>query len=201
MKRIIVLPALFAAALALATVASADKGKKQPHPNKATVVVHANDTGCAGNAWAADTLKRTIKVHLNDDSSYRVRIEDKGTFVTNAGTSPGNCAANTSRHGHTIRAGVQGTVKGYSTGTVTSGTFNPNATCTANPCTMAAFVTAFFGSSAQFSCLATSSSGCKFKYDYHAKKDQSLLFRHYQTHGTGAGTLLSKKLKGDIADA
>jgi hypothetical protein len=204
MRRIVILLALLAAALALTAVASAAQGDKQPHPNKATTTIRTTDGGCAGNVWADDTLKRTVKAHRNKDGSYRVRIEDKGTFVTNAGgttASPGNCPENKSKHGHTVRAGVQGSVKGYITGTVRNGTFNPNATCTAVPCTKAVFIAAFFGPTAQFSCLTENSRDCKFKYDYHAKKNQNLLFRHWQDRGAGAGTMLKEKFKGDIADA
>jgi len=203
MKRWFIMPVLLVAALAFAAVGFADDGNKQPHPNKATVVIHTTDNGCAGNTWANDTLTRTVKVHRNKDGSYRVRLEDKGTFVTNAGgatASPGNCPENKSHHGHTVRPGVQGTVKGYIKGTVTNGTFNPNATCPTVPCTKAVFIAAFFGPSAQFSCQMTSSD-CKFNYDYHAKNDQALLFRHWQDSGEGAGTMLDERFKGDIANA
>src|SRR5437870_2908276 len=140
MRRILVLSVLAGAALAVAAAAPADDGKKQPHPNKATTTIRTTDNGCAGNTWADDTLRRTLKVHQNENGSFRVRIEDKGTFTTNAGgatSSPGNCAENKSRHGHSVRAGVTGTVKGFIAGTVTGGTFNPNAACTAVPCTKA----------------------------------------------------------------
>jgi hypothetical protein len=202
MKRFTLLPVLLLASIAVAA-ASADPGKKQRSPNKATTTIHTTDNGCAGNTWADDTLRRTIKAHRNKDGSYRVRIEDKGTFVTNAGgaaASPGNCPENKSRHGHTVLPGVQGNVKGYITGTVTNGTFNPNATCTAVPCTKAVFIAAFFGAGAQFSCL-TNSTDCKFKYDYHAKNNLQLSFRHWQDRGSGAGTFLKEKFKGDIATA
>jgi hypothetical protein len=212
MRRTFVLPALLVAALALAAAGLADDGKKQPHPNKATTTIRTTDNGCAGNTWADDTLRRTVKVHAenegDDDNnnaaagSMRVRIEDKGTFVTNAGgttASPGNCPENRSRHGKSVRPGVTGSVKGFIEGTVTGGTFNPNATCTAVPCTKAVFIAAFFGPTAKFSCLTTSSD-CKFKYDYHAKRSQQLLFRHWQDRGKGAGTLLKERFKGDIAD-
>ena len=59
---------------------------------------------------------------------------------------------------------------------------------------------AFFGPTAQFSCL-TNSKNCKFKYDYHSKRDQALLFSHWQDRGHGAGTFLVETFKGDIADA
>ena len=125
------------------------------------------------------------------------------TFVTSAGgavASPGNCPENTSHHGHTVVPNKTGTLKGYIKGTVTGGTFNPNGSCAANPCTQALFIAAFFGPAASFSCQ-TSSADCKFKYDYHAKKNQGLLFRHWQDRGHGAGTFLHEKFKGDIASA
>jgi hypothetical protein len=190
------------AALAFAASAGASHGNPQPHPHKVKTAVLTTDGGCAGNTWANDTITRVLKVHRNRDGSYRIREEDKGTFVTNAGgavASPGNCPENKSKHGKSVRAGVTGTLKGYITGTVTGGTFNPSATCSANPCTQSVFIATFFGPTATFSCQ-TSSSDCKFKYDYHAKKRQNLLRRHWQDRGTGAGTFLHERFKGDIAD-
>jgi hypothetical protein len=205
MKRLLVVSALVVGTLALAAFALADPGhsNKQPHPNKATVLIHTTDRSCSGGTWADDTIMRTIKVHKNKDGSYRIREQDKGFFSTNAGgtvASPGNCPENKSKHGHTVRAGVVGTLKGYFTGTVTGGTFNPNATCTVTPCTQSVLIAAVFGPTATFSCL-TNSTNCKFKYDYHAKRTQNLLFRHWQDRGHGAGTFLREKFKGDIADA
>ena len=206
MKRLLVLPVLALGALALAAFAFADPGhghgvkNKQPHPNKATVLIHTTDNGCSGAPWANDTIMRTVKVHKKKDGSYRIREQDKGFFQTTGGVSPGNCAENTSKHGTAVRAGVVGSLRGYITGTVTGGTFNPNATCAATPCTQSMFIAAFFGPSAQFSCQ-TNSKDCKFDYDYHAKKNQNLLFRHWRDRGHGAGTFLKEHFKGDIADA
>jgi hypothetical protein len=205
LKRLLALPILAIAALSLAAFALANPGHghKQPHPNKATVLIHTTDNGCSGGPWADDTIMRTVKVHQNKDGSYRIREQDKGIFQTNAGgmvASPGNCPENTSKHGHTVRAGVVGSLKGYITGTVTGGTFNPNATCSTTPCTQGMFIAAFFGPTATFSCR-TNSQDCKFNYDYHAKKDQHLLFRHWRDKGHGAGTFLKETFKGDIADA
>jgi len=202
MKRLLVLAVLFGAVLALAAVVVAGPAK-QPHLSKVKTVVHTTVGGCAGNTWADDTITRTLKVYLNKNGSYRIREEDKGTFVTSGGgavASPGNCPENTSHHGHTVVPNKTGTLKGYIRGTVTGGTFNPNGSCAANPCTQALFIAAFFGPAASFSCQ-TSSADCKFKYDYHAKKNQGLLFRHWQDRGHGAGTFLHEKFKGDIASA
>ena len=205
MRRWLTFGLLAAAALALAGASLADGGKHkgQPHPNKVKILIHTTDHGCAGNVWADDTIVRTLKVHQNDDGSLRIKEEDKGTFVTNAGgtaTSPGNCPENTSRHGLTVRAGVTGTLKGYIKGTVTGGTFNPKATCTVNPCTQADFIAAFFGTGATFSCR-TNSTDCRFDYRYHAKSDQNLLFRSWRDKGRGAGSMLQEQFRGDIADS
>ena len=205
MKRLLAIPVLVVGALALAAFAFANPGhgNKQPHPNKATVLIHTTDGSCSGGTWADDTIMRTIKVHKNKDGSYRIREQDKGFFSTNAGgtiASPGNCPANTSAHGHTVRLGVVGTFKGYITGKVTGGTFNPTATCGVTPCTQSVFIAAFFGPTATLSCLSNSPK-CKFKYDYHAKQDQNLLFRHWLDKGHGAGTFLQETFRGDIADA
>src|SRR2546422_322319 len=125
MRRWLILTTLLAAALAFAATALADhgkgkdKGKGQPHPNKVTTTITTGDNGCSGAAWATDTLRRTLKVHRNADGSYRIKEENKGTFTTIGGVSPGNCAQNTSKHGTAVRAGVTGDVKGYIKGTVT----------------------------------------------------------------------------------
>jgi hypothetical protein len=192
-----------AAACAVAWVGAAGAHKKpQPHPHKLHALIHTVDNGCASGPWANDTIMRTLKVHQSADGSYRIREEDKGFFQTNAGgaaASPGNCPNNRTHHGHTVRAGVVGTLKGYIRGTVSGGTFNASGSC-ADPCTQSAFIAAYFGSGATFSCLS-SSRDCKFKWVYHAKKDQKLLFRHWEDSGKGAGTFLKERFKGDIADA
>jgi len=121
--------------------------------------------------------------------------------VTNAGgtaASPGNCPENHSRHGTSVIPGKVGTFKGYITGTVTGGTFNPAGSCPTTPCTQSMYIAAFFGPTASFSCQ-TSSTDCKFKYDYHAKRNQHLLVRHWLDKGTGAGSFLNEQFRGDIA--
>jgi hypothetical protein len=207
MKRLLAVPILVVGALALGAFAFADPGhgNKQPHPNKARVLIHTTDGSCSGGGavWADDTIMRTLKVHKNRDGSYRIREYDRGSFVTNAGglvASPGNCPANTSRHGHTVLVGVTGTLKGYIKGIVTGGTFDPHATCSTSPCKQGDFIKAFFGTTASFSCLSDSPK-CKFKYGYHAKEDQNLLFRYWLDRGKGGGTFLKEHFFGDIASA
>jgi hypothetical protein len=194
---------LLAAASAVAWTGAASAHKQpQPHPSKVRALIHTVDNGCSSQPWANDTITRTLKVHRNRDGSYRIREQDKGVFETNAGgaaASPGNCPENRSHHGHTVRSGVLGTLKGYITGTVSGGTFDSNGSC-GDPCTQSAFIAGYFGAGATFSCL-TASRDCKFKWVYHAKRDQKLLFRHWEDSGKGAGTFLKERFKGDIADA
>jgi hypothetical protein len=160
--------------------------------------VVTDDNGTCGNAWAVDTEKRTFTVKRNRDGSYRVTRNDRGTFLTNAGQSPGACEKN-GKHGATVLAGIQGKFHGYLRGTITGGTFNPNATCPADCGFTDVWIATFFGPSATFSCNVNSSD-CKFDFQYTAKH-QGLKFHHWYDKGKGAGTFLQERFHGDIANA
>jgi hypothetical protein len=204
MKRLIALSALVLAALSLAAVAAADpgdhgKGKKGPH-SRFTFTFVTTDNGSCGTAWANDTVQRTFIVKDNGDGTFRLTRRDRGMFTTIGGPSPGSCEK-TGHHGKTVRAGVTGKLVGFLRGTVTGGTFNPNATCTGATCGATdTFVATFFGTGAQFSCF-TNSTDCAFNFNYTAAHNQKLLFRHWQDKGKGAGTSLVERFSGDIADA
>jgi len=219
MKRLIAVLALTFAALSPAAVAGADPGDhgkrghddhgkrdhhqrghaKAPHSRFTFTVVTTDNSSC-GTAWANDTVKRTFVVKDNGNGTFTLTRRDRGMFTTIGGASPGSCET-TMPHGKTVRAGVTGKLVGFLRGTVSGGTFNPNATCTGTSCGFTdTFLATFFGSGAQFSCL-TNSTDCKFNFNYTASHHQSLLFRHWQDKGTGAGTSLVEKFRGDIADA
>ena len=208
MKRLIILTTVAIGAMLVAAAALAHPGphaKKaiSKHPNarhgKLTFVVDTTDNGSCGSAWADDHVTRTFIVKADSDGSYTLTRRDRGRFVTMAGTSPGACDT-TGRHGQTIRAGVQGKLVGFLRGTVTGGTFDPNATCTGNTCGFTdVFLTTFFGPNATFSCFENSSD-CKFNFNYTAARHQALVFRHWQDKGKGAGTMLHEVFHGDIAD-
>jgi hypothetical protein len=207
MRKLITTLALTLAALALSATAFANgdgrghDGKKHGKSDhaKRTFTVTTTDNGTCGNAWATDTIKRTYVVKKHKDGSYTLTRFDRGHFVTLAGQSPGACDT-TGAHGQTIKAGVEGRLKGFLRGTVTGGTFDKNVTCTAADCgERNVFLKTFFGPTAVFSC-DTNSADCKFNYRYHAKK-HGLLFNHWQDKGTGAGTLGTEEFNGDIADA
>ena len=199
-----ILPGLLLAAFALATVGLADpghgkgqgkgkKGKFGPYD------VVTDDHGSCGNVWAVDTEKRTFKIKRNRDGSFRLTRVDRGTFVTSAGQSPGACETK-GKHGSTVLAGVKGKFHGYLRGTITGGTFDPNATCPADCGFTDVWIATFFGPSAQFSCFSDSPN-CKFDYHYRAAKKQNLKYRNWYDKGKGAGTFLKERFRGDIANA
>lgn len=153
MRKLISSLALVALVLALLMVnldiAVASNGATQQYgPISST----SPDSGTCGNDWATDTFDRFYKVNTttNPDGTYTVTEEFKnGTFVTNAGASPGSC-----QPGNTpalLGAGVTGKMQGTFTIIVTGGTFNPDATCTQVSCgTTAGFIATVFGSTATY---------------------------------------------------
>jgi hypothetical protein len=212
MRRLIVPFVLLVGVLTLAASGLADpgdKGKGKAGNGKFSFQLTTTDRRCDGIEpadWATLTEKRTYQVHKNKNGTYRLRRVDKGTFTTIAGKSPGNCAANKSKHGQLIRAGVTGRFGGYLEGTITGGTFNKNATCAVAACFTSDFITAFFGAGAVFSCDgATNSPDCKFNYNYtapsRAANRPKLIVRHWQDRGKGSGSSLVEHFKGDIASS
>jgi hypothetical protein len=204
MKKYWILPGLLLAALALAATGLADPGHGKgtghgKHGKLGPYNVVTDDNGTCQSNGAVDTEKRTFTVHRNHDGSYTLLRRDRGTFVTNAGPSPGACETK-GRHGHTVVAGVRGRFHGYLQGRITGGTYNPNATCPANCGFTDVWIATFFGPNATFSCNVNSKA-CKFDFEYSAFKHQSLRFRHWSDKGTGGGTLLKERFRGDIANA
>jgi hypothetical protein len=209
MRRIIITLALGIGLLTLATTGLADpgdkgKGKKQGK-NKFSFTLNNTDNRCDGSGpWATLNEKRTYQIHDNGDGTFRLRRISKGTFTTMQGASPGNCTANKSKHGQTIRAGVTGRFGGYLQGTITGGVFKKNATCAA-ACFTSDFLNAFFGPAAVFTCDgATNSTDCKFNFNYTAPDKANrpkLLVRHWQDRGKGSGTTLDEHFHGDIASS
>ncbi|HEX9598618.1 MAG TPA: hypothetical protein VF963_04515 [Gaiellaceae bacterium] len=209
MRRLVIPFVLLVGVLTLAASGLADpgdKGKgKAQGKNKFSFALTTTDRRCDGTEpWANLTETRTYQLHKNSDGTFRLRRVDKGTFTTVAGTSPGNCAANKSKHGLLIRADVTGRFGGYLEGTITGGSFKKDAICAA-PCFTDNFITAFFGPGAVFSCEAASSADCKFNYNYtapsRAANRPKLLVRQWQDRGKGAGTMLVEHFKGDIASS
>jgi hypothetical protein len=200
MKTILTSVVLVAAALALAAAGLADpggkgNGKNKGHNSRFSATITVADHGSCGNPWATDTSKRTWSVKPSSNGTFRVARKDKGTFVTLAGQSPGACDT-TGKHGHLVNAGVHGKFHGYLSGTVSGGTFNPNATCNA-ACIgdTTAFIAAFFPGGT-FTC-SQGYAGCKFNFEY-SSPDKTLAFHHWQDKGTNGVT---EQFTGDIASS
>jgi hypothetical protein len=192
MKKWTSLAALGCAALVFAAIAMAS-----PPSSKGPYTVSTTDGGCGGNSWANDSIQRTFEVKKAPNSAYRVKRIDKGTFSTIAGLSPGNCAANTGPHGSAVTAGITGNLNGFLQGTVTGGTYDPNATCTGDCAAgnTTAWVAAYFGPSAQYTCLS-GGGACTFEFHYTAP-GQHLAYRHWIDKGTES----SETFTGDIASS
>jgi hypothetical protein len=136
----------------------------------------STDSGTCGNDWANDTFTRQFDVDQKDGSFYLTEYFKAGHFVTIAGASPGGCEAG-SDHGTLIDGGVGGSFHGFLGGSVTGGTYNPQAEC-GDPCNGTAFVTAFFGSEATWN-ITTDWS---FSYEAHGG---GLAFRRWTNAGSG----------------
>lgn len=206
MRKRWILPGLLVAALSLAASGLANTGHgpgkgpaKGNHGTFGPYDVVTDDHGSCSNAWAVDMEKRTFRVHRNSDGSYTLLRFDRGTFLTSAGQSPGACET-THHHGATVLAGVKGRFHGYLVGKVTGGTFDPNATCTTDCGFTDVWIATYFGAGATFSCV-TDSKACRFDFEYTAAKHQALKYRHWFDKGTGAGTFLKERFRGDIANA
>jgi hypothetical protein len=201
MKNIAIQLSLLAAALMLATAGLADPGgkgkaKKNGHNRFSAQIVVPDGGTCPNSVWATDTSTRTWSVKTNKNGTFRVTRRDKGSFLTNGGQSPGACATGTKKHGHLVNAGIRGKLRGYLTGTVSGGTFNPNATCNA-ACIgdTATFISTFFPGGT-FTC-SQGYAGCKFNFEY-SSPDKSLRFHHWQDKGTNG---VSEQFVGDIANS
>jgi hypothetical protein len=199
MRKSVIILGLLAGALAFAATGLANTGHGSPHNGKfGPYTVVNDDDGSCSNPWAADTEKRTFKVKQNRDGSFTLIRRSRGRFVTYAGASPGACETK-GPHGHTVLAGKHGKFHGYLRGTITGGTFNPNATCPADCGFTDVWIATFFGPNATFSCFSDSSD-CQFDFEYSARH-QGLRWHHWSDKGRGAGTLLHERFHGDIANA
>ena len=125
MKKLVAL-VLGVAALALAGTAGAvslptvvhDCAVGAPLVNVHYGLVNDYDSGFAGNAWANDTIDRHLRIWSTGPGAYCATVEDHGSFVTFAGTSPSGTS--------TVSAGVRGVIGGGYVTTTFTGTFAPS---------------------------------------------------------------------------
>lgn len=142
------------------------------------------DSGTCGNDWATDTFDRDFTVRSNGDGTYTVVEQFKnGSFVTNAGPSPGACETNL---GGTITPGKTGSMHGYfivsNVGTQTSTSPSCDATNPSNTdCTTATFINTHFTPCYPVTCTVTT------YFDHYAAGDQGLLYHEWKNASPDRG--------------
>lgn len=134
------------------------------------------DSSTCGNNWANDTFTREFDVQQAGGGTVLTEFFKDGHFVTIAGFSPGGCEGG-SDHGLLVDGGISGSFHGFLSGTVTGGTYNPNATCP-DPCNGTTFVAAFFGPAAVWNVTTD------WSFQYEAQGG-GLLFRRWTNAGSG----------------
>jgi hypothetical protein len=125
---VVLVMGMVAVAVAILPGAGAAQGRTRHYgPFSST----SPDSGTCGNNWAVDAFDRHFTVDTRADASgaYSVTEEFKdGTFVTNAGASPGSCQPDATAT--TLAAGVTGKMHGDFIVVVTGGSYNASAVCT-----------------------------------------------------------------------
>jgi hypothetical protein len=139
--------------LALVSLASSsDPSVKHIGP----VTSNSPDSGTCGNDWAQDTFDRFYTIRRTSDPAvFEVYEQFKnGSFITDAGFSPGACEETDGSPPGLVDDGVLGTMHGYILTLVTCDPTlltcpDPTATCTAGACdTTNGFIAEFFGPAA-----------------------------------------------------
>jgi hypothetical protein len=146
---IVCMAMLLAVSGAMAIPAFADEGQP-PIKVGPVAIVGVDDIGTCNNVWAQDSFDKFYTLTLNRDGTYNLQVNYKdGTFVTNAGVSPGACESGTN-NGNTVAAGITGKMHEEWNITVTATVPpNPNPDCGTNNVgcpKVTSFLTAVFGS-------------------------------------------------------
>jgi len=142
------------------------------------------DSGTCGNDWANDTFDRDFTVRASGVGTYTVVEQFKnGSFVTNAGASPGACDTDL---GGTIVFGKTGSMHGYfivsDVGAQTSTSpFCDAALMTNADCTTTTFINTHFNSCYPVTCTVTTF------FDHYAAGDQSLAVHEWKNASCDRG--------------
>lgn len=147
------------------------------------------DSGTCGNDWAMDTFDRHFTVRSNNDGTYTVVQQFKnGSFITNAGPSPGSCETTDGSPPGTVNGGIVGNMQGYFI--ISTGPFSPTSTdssCVSGnpsaPCTTAGFINSHFAGCAYpaFPCQVTT------YFDHYSAGDQGLVEHEWKNASDDRG--------------
>jgi hypothetical protein len=153
------------------------------------------DSGSCGNDWAEDTFDRDFTVRTANDGTITIVEQFKnGSFVTNAGFSPGNCDPTDQTPPGTIRAGVMGSMHGYFivSGATTQTSNSPYCDAfngTNADCTTATFINTHFAPCYPATCTVTTF------FDHYSAGDQGLVYHEWKNASCDRGGN-----HGDISD-
>lgn len=145
------------------------------------------DSGTCGNDWATDSFDRVFRVHSNRDDTFTVVQQFKhGTFVTNAGPSPGSCDLDDGSPPGLVSAGITGQMHGefiisnVMTQTSSSPFCDAVAETNAN-CTTATFINTHFAPCYPATCSVTT-----YHFNYSAG-GQGLVEHHWKNASEDRG--------------
>ncbi len=145
------------------------------------------DSGTCGNDWATDSFDRMFRVHSNRDGSYTVVQQFKhGTFVTNAGASPGSCDLDDGSPPGLVLAGITGRMHGefIISNVMTQMSSSPFCDATNGnntDCTTAKFINTHFAACYPVTCTVTT-----YYFNYSAG-DQGLVEHHWKNASEDRG--------------
>jgi hypothetical protein len=144
------------------------------------------DSGTCGD-WAEDTFDRHFTVRP-DGTGYTIVEQFKnGSFVTNAGPSPGSCEATDGSPPGTVDLGIVGSMQGYfiisSVGTQTSTSPYCDAVAMTNAdCTTATFVDTHFAP-----CYASGACPVTTYFFHYSAGDQGLVEHEWKNASEDRG--------------
>jgi hypothetical protein len=148
MKRLFFVAGLAIAALGLAVApALASNAVVATGTGTAT----EGDIGTCNQVWAEDTLTKTFMLFATGvPGTYSLEVKEHGSFVSNAGASPGACETG-SHHGSVIPDGVTGMFTAQWDNTVSASVPPTTPDCSSNACgSSGKFLNAVFGSSSNW---------------------------------------------------
>jgi hypothetical protein len=185
--------------------ATADLSTLADPPGTATPTQHygpyasgSPDSGTCGNNWAEDTYDRVFTVHTSNDGTITVVEQFKnGSFVTNAGASPGACDETDGTAPGMLDQGVTGNMQGYFIISDVTPQASHDAHCNAVAMTNAGCTTAIFINTHFAPCYPSACTVTTF-FDHYSAGDQGLAQHEWKNascdrggnHGDIANTTL-----------